>query len=51
MFQRIVNLPTGRALVVSGGWSSTFSTLSIEGYTHEAQIRSRLTADAGVSKC
>ena len=55
LFPRIMGLPTGTALVVSGGWSPRFircpGDRAIDDYTHEVQIRPRLTADAGVSRC
>lgn len=55
LFPRIMGLPTGTALVVSGGWSPRFirnpENRAIDDYTHEVQIRPRSTADAGISRC
>ena len=44
-FERIMDLPTGEALVFSLGWSD-----GIKKYVRHLRIRQRLTADGGVSK-
>ena len=49
-FDRIINLPTGRALAFFENWPDIYNLPFDEDRFHEVNIRSRITEDAGISK-